>query len=103
MSMERLQKVLSQAGVASRRASERLMLEGRVSVNARLVRELGPEVDAGRGDIRGDERPLNAPARPRSLLLNKPRGYVPTRSDPQRRPTVMELVSGVREYIYPVG
>jgi len=100
--MDRLQKILSQAGIASRRASEQLMLEGRVTVNGTTVRELGTKADATRDDIRVDGRRIRLPERLRHLLLNKPRGYVTTRSDPQHRPTVIDLV-GTTEYIYPVG
>ena len=101
--MERLQKILSRAGVASRRAAERLMLEGRVTVNGSTVRELGTKADAARDDIRVDGRRIRLPEHHRYLLLNKPRGYVTTRSDPQRRPTVVDLIRGVKEYVYPVG
>ena len=101
--VDRLQKILSQAGVASRRASEKLMLEGRVSVNGVTITELGTKADLARDDIRVDGRRIHAAERHRYLLLNKPRGYVTTRSDPQKRPTVIELLRGVREYIYPVG
>jgi pseudouridine synthase len=101
--MERLQKVLSRAGVASRRASERLMTEGRVSVNGTAIRELGTKVDPSHDDIRVDGRRIKLPDRHRYLLLNKPRGYVTTRSDPHRRPTVVDLLAKVREYVYPVG
>jgi 23S rRNA pseudouridine2605 synthase len=100
---ERLQKILSQAGVASRRASEQLMLEGRVTVNGATVRELGSKADPARDDIRVDGRRVKVVAQHRYILLNKPRGYVTTRSDPQRRPTVLDLLHSVREYIYPVG
>jgi pseudouridine synthase len=101
--MERLQKILSQAGVASRRASEQLMLEGRVTVNGVTSRELGTKADPANDDIRVDGRRVTVVTRHRYLLLNKPRGYVTTRSDPQRRPTVIDLLRGVREYVYPVG
>jgi pseudouridine synthase len=101
--MERLQKILSQAGIASRRASEQLMLEGRVTVNGMAVRELGTKADPAHDDIRVDGRRVRLPERHRYLLLNKPRGYVTTRSDPQRRPTVIDLLTGVREYVFPVG
>jgi len=100
---ERLQKILSQAGIASRRASERLMTEGRVTVNGVTVRELGTKADASRDDIRVDGRRVKRTEQHRYLLLNKPRGYVTTRADPQRRPTVIDLLAGVREYVYPVG
>src|SRR3984893_10863769 len=86
LTVERLQKILSQAGVASRRASEKLMLEGRVSVNGATVRELGTKADPARDDIRVDARRIKVSARHRYILLNKPRGYVTTRSDPQKRP-----------------
>src|SRR5712691_13217172 len=101
--MERLQKILSQAGIASRRASEQLMLDGRVTVNGTTVRELGTKADPARDDIRGDGRRIKVVEQRRYLLLNKPRGYVTTRSDPQRRPTVIDLLRGIREYVYPVG
>jgi 23S rRNA pseudouridine2605 synthase len=101
--MERLQKILSQAGVASRRASEQLMVDGRVSVNGVTVRELGSKADPAHDDIRVDGRRVKAVEQHRYILLNKPRGYVTTRSDPQRRPTVLDLLHSVREYIYPVG
>ena len=101
--MERLQKILSQAGIASRRASEQLMLDGRVTVNGTTVRELGTKADPARDDIRVDGRRIKLVERHRYLLLNKPRGYVTTRSDPERRPTVIDLLRGVRDYVYPVG
>ena len=100
--LERLQKILSQAGVASRRASEQLMLEGRVTVNGQTIRELGTKANAARDDIRVDGRRVRLPERHIYLLLNKPKGYVSTRSDPQRRPTVIDLI-GTRDYVYPVG
>jgi 23S rRNA pseudouridine2605 synthase len=101
--MERLQKILSQAGVASRRAAEQLMLEGRVTVNGATIRELGTKADAASDDIRVDGRRVKAAEAHRYLLLNKPRGYITSRSDPERRPTVIDLLAGVREYVYPVG
>src|SRR5438045_9334042 len=85
--MERLQKLLSQAGVASRRASEQLMLDGRVTVNGTTVRELGTKADPG-DDIRVDGRRIKIASRRRYLLLNKPRGYMTTRSAPPGRPAV---------------
>jgi len=99
----RLQKLLSQAGVASRRAAERLIAEGRVTLNGSTVREMGVKADPTVDDIRVDGRRVKSAERPRYLLLNKPKGFVTTRSDPQRRPTVIDLVRGVREYVYPVG
>jgi 23S rRNA pseudouridine2605 synthase len=101
--MIRLQKILSQAGVASRRAAEKLIADGRVSVNGRTIHEMGVKADPAADDIRVDGRRVRAAARLRYILLNKPKGYVTTRSDPQRRRTVMDLLSGIREYVYPVG
>jgi pseudouridine synthase len=99
----RLQKILSQAGVASRRAAERLIEEGRVSINGITVREMGTKADPTVDEVRVDGRRVKAAERMRYILLNKPAGYVTTRSDPQRRPTVIDLLRGVREYVYPVG
>src|SRR5512141_388760 len=101
--MERLQKILSQAGIASRRASEQMMLDGRVTVNGKTVRELGTKADPSRDDIRVDGSRVKFAEQPRYILLNKPRGYVTTRSDPERRKTVLDLLRGVKEYVYPVG
>ena len=101
--MERLQKILSQAGIASRRASEQLMIDGRVTVNGKTVLELGTKADASHDDIRVDGRRIKIPDRHLYLLVNKPRGYVTTRSDPQKRPTVIDLLAGVTDYVYPVG
>lgn len=101
--MDRLQKILSQAGIASRRAAEKLIADGRVSVNGVTVREMGTKADPLADDIRVDGRRLKGPERVRYILLNKPAGYVTTRSDPQRRPTVIDLLRGLREYVYPVG
>jgi 23S rRNA pseudouridine2605 synthase len=101
--LERVQKILSRAGVASRRASEQLMLEGRVTVNGATVRELGTRADATQDDIRVDGRRIKLPTHRRYILLNKPGGYVSTRSDPRGRPTVLDLLSGVQDYVYPVG
>lgn len=100
---ERLQKLLSRAGVASRRAAESLITEGRVSVNGRTVRELGTKAEAGRDEIKVDGRRIKFDERRRYILLYKPRGYVTTRSDPQQRRTVMDLLAGVPDYVYPVG
>ena len=99
----RLQKLLSQAGVASRRAAEALIVDGRVSVNGRTVLELGTKADPEHDDVRVDGSRIKGAALPRYILLNKPRGYITTRSDPQRRRTVIDLLSRVREYVYPVG
>jgi 23S rRNA pseudouridine2605 synthase len=99
----RLQKIIAQAGIASRRAAEKLIAEGRVSINGATVHEMGTKADPSRDDIRIDGRRVKSAERLRYILLYKPTGYVTTRSDPQRRRTVIDLLHGVREYVYPVG
>jgi len=99
----RLQKIIAQAGLASRRAAEKLIAEGRVTINGEIVREMGTKADPARDDIRVDGRRVKSAERLRYILLYKPAGYVTTRSDPQRRRTVIDLLSGVKEYVYPVG
>src|ERR671913_783349 len=101
----RLQKILSTAGISSRRAAETLIVEGRVTVNGKPVTELGSKADPDIDDIRVDGRRVKPAGRRRYILLYKPRGYITTRSDPERRPTVIDLLTtgGVREYVYPVG
>ena len=103
--MIRLQKILSQAGIASRRATETLMTQGRVEVNGRVVTELGAKADPARDDIRVDGRRVKAAPEHRYLLLYKPRRVVSTRSDPQQRTTVSDLLvrAGIAGYFYPVG
>jgi 23S rRNA pseudouridine2605 synthase len=100
---ERLQKILSAAGIASRRASEKLILEGRVQVDGEVVSELGASADPEIQDVRVDGARIRSSRRRRYVALNKPRGYVTTRSDPSRRPTVMELLPHTLRSLYPVG
>jgi len=102
---QRLQKILSAAGVASRRAAETYITDGRVSVNGQTVTELGTKADPEADDIRVDGRRIKTAARRLYILMYKPRGYITSRSDPQRRPTVIDLLAkgGVRDYVYPVG
>ena len=78
------------------------MIEGRVTVNGQTIRELGSKADLAHDDIRVDGRRIRPPERHLYLLLNKPRGYVTTRSDPEKRRTVIDLI-GTKDYIYPVG
>src|SRR5262245_26635447 len=101
----RLQKILSHAGVASRRAAEELIRQQRVEVNGVMITELGTKADPLADDIRVDGRRVAKPAAERRyLLLYKPRQVVSTREDPHRRPTVIDLIAaaGVRGYFYPV-
>lgn len=103
MPVARLQKILADAGVASRRASERLILEGRVCINGRQATELGTQADPDRDQIEVDGMLIRIRAERVYLVLNKPRGYVTTASDELGRATVLDLVPAVPERIYPVG
>lgn len=98
----RLQKFLAHAGVASRRASEELIVSGRVQVNGKTVTELGTKVVPGSDSVKVDGKLIRSPERKVYYLLNKPVGYVTTVKDPEGRPTVLSLVN-VKERIYPVG
>ena len=101
---ERLQKVLAHAGISSRRAAERLIVEGRVSVNGTVVTELGTKVDPVRDAIKVDGKRVGAPPSGRTYLaLHKPRGVVTTLSDPEGRPTVKDFLRGIKARVYPVG
>ena len=100
--MERLQKVLAQAGVASRRRCEELIVQGAVAVNGEVVRELGTKVDPVRDRISVNGKPV-ALQRHVYLILNKPTGVITSLSDPQGRPVVTDLLKGIRERVYPVG
>jgi 23S rRNA pseudouridine2605 synthase len=100
--MERLQKILSRAGVASRRGAEKVLAERRITVNGETVTELGTKADVLKDDIRVDGVRIRPPKTPVYLLLNKPVGAVTTRHDPEGRRTVMELVPPVAG-LFPVG
>jgi 23S rRNA pseudouridine2605 synthase len=100
--LERLQKIISRAGIASRRAGEEIILAGRVRVNGRVVTELGAKADLGKDTIEVDGRRL-VPEAARYLVLHKPRGVVSTLSDPEGRPTVAGLLEGAGTRLYPVG
>jgi len=100
---ERVQKIIAAAGIASRRAAEQLMLDGRVKVNGAVVTELGTKADAEKDHIKVDGKLIN-PQQPKTyVMLNKPVGYVTTMSDPEGRPVVSDLLKGVRVRVYPVG
>jgi 23S rRNA pseudouridine2605 synthase len=101
--LERLQKILAAAGVASRRKAEEMIEQGRVQVNGKVVTELGTKADAGRDHIRVDGKLLQGAERLRYFVLNKPRGFVTTVKDPEGRPTVMQFFDKMRERLYPVG
>jgi 23S rRNA pseudouridine2605 synthase len=101
--LERLQKILSQAGIASRRHAEEMIVAGRVMVNGQVVSQLGAKADPARDHIRVDGKLIQAEVRHRTFMLNKPKGYVTTVSDPEGRPTVMQFFEKVHERLYPVG
>jgi 23S rRNA pseudouridine2605 synthase len=101
--LERLQKILSQAGVASRRKAEEMIEQGRVQVNGAVVTALGTKADANRDHIRVDSKLLHGAERLRYFVLNKPKGFVTTVKDPEGRPTVMQFFDKMRERLYPVG
>ncbi len=101
---ERLQKIIAAAGITSRRKAEELIVQGRVTVNGRVITQLGSKADPEHERIRVDGKLLPGRGRRRLyFLLNKPVGYVSTMSDPQQRPTVISLLRGVKERVYPVG
>jgi len=103
MPAERLQKIIAAAGIASRRKAEELISSGMVSVNGQIVTELGSKADPERDHIRVNGKLLHGAERHTYLLMNKPKGYVTTTHDPEHRPTVMDLLHGVRARVYPVG
>lgn len=100
---ERLQKILAQAGVCSRRAAEELIRQGRVRVDGAPVTEMGVKVDPSRQQITVNGKPLPGSEKKITLLLNKPMGYVTTMSDPQGRPIVSSLVKAIDQRLFPVG
>jgi 23S rRNA pseudouridine2605 synthase len=101
-SAQRLQKIIAAAGIASRRKAEELIASGRVQLNGQTVTELGTKADPARDHIRVDGKLLHGPERPRYFVLNKPKGYVTTASDPEGRPTVMDFFKS-GERVFPVG
>jgi 23S rRNA pseudouridine2605 synthase len=104
--MERLQKLIAQAGIASRRAAEELIRNGEVTVNGSIITELGTKADPDKDHIKVRGKLINTkltgPREHVYLLLNKPKGYLSTVSDPEGRPTVTQLVKGFGR-IFPVG
>lgn len=103
MQLERLQKIIAHAGFASRREAETMIREGRVTLNGRVVTELGTKADAGHDHIKVDGKLITRAEPHRYILLYKPKEVMTTVEDPQGRRTVIDLVRGVRERIYPVG
>ena len=103
MQPERLQKIIAHAGFASRREAETMIREGRVTVNGRIVTELGSRAVAARDHIKVDGKLITRAEPHRYILLYKPKEVMTTVEDPQGRRTVIDLVRGIRERIYPVG
>jgi 23S rRNA pseudouridine2605 synthase len=103
MPAERLQKIIAAAGIASRRKAEKLIIAGLVSVNGQTVTELGTKADPDVDSIKINGQALGGAERHIYLLLNKPKGHVTTVTDPEGRPTVMDLVRGIGARVYPVG
>jgi len=99
---ERLQKVMAQAGIASRRVCEELIRENKVLVNGQLA-SLGQKVDPARDRIIVDGKPLRPEEAKRYLILNKPFGYITTSKDQFGRKNVLDLLTGVKERVYPAG
>ena len=102
---ERLARYLAHAGIASRRHAEILIESGRVCINGQVVRAQGTRIDPARDRVTVDGKPVQYNAKPLYILLHKPAGYVSTASDPQKRPTVLDLLPPEvrRQRIYPVG
>lgn len=103
MAQERLQKIMAASGMASRREAEEIIAAGRVTLNGRVVVELGTKADPDSDEICVDGRRLDQAQKHVYFAVYKPKGYVTTASDPQGRPTVMDLLPKGRERVYPVG
>ena len=101
--VERLQKILASAGIASRRKAEEFILQGRVQVNGQIVSELGSKADPIHDHIRVDGKLIHPAGEYRYYMLNKPKQFVTTVSDPQGRPTVMQFFSRIKLRMFPVG
>ena len=101
--LDRIQKIIAQAGIASRREAERLILDGKVTLNGKVVTELGTKADPDKDYIKVNGKLITRPEPKAYVILYKPRGYVTTTSDPEGRPTVMELLEKVKGRVFPVG
>jgi 23S rRNA pseudouridine2605 synthase len=101
--LDRIQKILAKAGIASRREAEQIIAEGRVTVNGKIIDTLGSKADPFKDFIKIDGKKIYPFEAKVTLLLNKPRGYLSTVKDPKGRPTVMDLLKKVKYRVYPVG
>lgn len=100
---ERLQKYMARCGIASRRGCEEIIAQGRVSVNGEMIQEMGRRINPQFDDIRVDGKIISPESKSIYIILNKPAEYITSVSDPQGRPTVLDLVEDISERIYPVG
>lgn len=100
---ERLQKIIASAGITSRRNAEKMIVDGRVTVNHAVVKQLGAQADIEKDEIRVDDKLIFVEVSKIYLMLNKPRGYVTTLNDPEKRPIVIDLLSGISDRVFPVG
>lgn len=101
--MERLQKYLAHAGVASRRQCEEIILAGRVKVNGKIVKKLGTKITPDKDRVLLDGKLIQRREQKVYLMINKPRGYLSTVKDDRNRKTVLELLADINERVYPVG
>lgn len=102
--LERLQKFLANAGVASRRHAEKMITSGSVSVNGKIITELGTKVDPQKDEVMVDGKKIKQPDKLLYLAFNKPRRYMTTRFDPERRKTIYELLpKDLKSKVWPVG
>ena len=102
MVVERLQKIIAQAGIASRRKAEELIIDGKVKVNGKVVTELGTKADPLKDEIEVNGK-LIKQEKLVYILLNKPKGYIATADDPQNRPIVFDLIKGIPQRLHSVG
>jgi 23S rRNA pseudouridine2605 synthase len=100
---ERLQKIIASAGITSRRNAEKMIVDGRVTVNHAVVKQLGAQADIEKDEIRVDDKLIFVEVSKTYLMLNKPRGYVTTLNDPEKRPIVTDLLPGISDRVFPVG
>lgn len=103
MPLERLQRILARAGIASRREAERIIKEGRVTVNGKVITQMGFKADPDKDFIKVDGKRIDRFEPTVTILLNKPKGYVSTVKDPKGRPTVIDLLKRIKWRLYPVG
>ncbi|MBI5193763.1 MAG: rRNA pseudouridine synthase [Nitrospirae bacterium] len=101
--LERLQKIIANSGAASRRKAEELIVDGLVTVNGNVVRELGTKADPEKDAIKVSGKLIRLPERHTYIVLNKPQGYITSMNDPEGRPIVTELLKGVKARVFPVG